>query len=134
MWLAYCVCPAYRIGPIRSTWLYMLTLLSFLELDIANATSRQDVRVISLIARQTLSTRMFHVKHSGHFLLLFEPIIFLTTYSDSYRGKLFHVKHNEKSAANGVRLYFLCRQFTLTMPRHYLFRRLSSYIARPPLT
>lgn len=109
MWLAYCVCPTYRISPIRSTWLYMLTLLSFLELDIANATSRQDVRVISLIARQTLSTRMFHVKHSGHFLLLFEPIIFLTTYSDSYRGKLFHVKHNEKSAANGVRLYFLCR-------------------------
>ena len=59
MWLAYCVCPAYRIGPIRSTWLYMLTLLSFLELDIANATSRQDVRVISLIARPDLFPECF---------------------------------------------------------------------------
>ena len=79
-----------------------------------------DVRGLSLIARQTLSTRMFHVKHSGHFSFLFEPIIFLTTYSDSYRGKLFHVKHNEKSAANGVRLNFLCRRFTLTKPRPLL--------------
>ena len=77
---------------------------------------------------------MFHVKHSGHFSFLFEPIIFPTTDADNFRGKLFHVKHSGKSAANGVRLYFLCRQFTLTMPRHYLFRRLSSYIARLPST
>lgn len=59
MWLAYCVCPAYRIGPIRSTWLYRLTLLSFLELDTANATSRQDVRVLSLIARPALFPECF---------------------------------------------------------------------------
>ena len=63
---------------------------------------------------------MFHVKHSGHFLLLFEPIIFLTTDTDNFRGKLFHVKHREKSAANGVRLNFLCRRFTFTMPRPLL--------------
>lgn len=120
----------YPLALALSAYLLIIFLISISPMPRAPL----DVRELSLIARQTLSTRMFHVKHSGHFLLLFEPIIFLTTYTDNFRGKLFHVKHRVKAAANGVRLYFLCRQFTLTMPRHYLFRRLSSYIARPPLT
>lgn len=102
-------CPAYRIGPIRSTWLYMLTLLVIFELDIANVLRALRMSKSLLDCSAGLVPRMFHVKHSGHFSFLFEPIIFLTTDPDNFRGKLFHVKHNEKSAANGVRLYFLCR-------------------------